>query len=156
MFCIGMQQRNPVCCSFYPQRCLYFYSLLFIATHTFWNFLNLFIVYSNEDLAHNSLAVTHDPPHPYRRVSSCRMCGAFVKAATPAAHCMTLIKYALECAGTAPSVNLNGDIFVGWSQCEGMGVGVGAYKAAFTPNPMPLQKQAGLCDNLVARGVGLI
>lgn len=40
-------------------------------------------------------------------------CGAFSRAATPAADCMTLINYALECARTAVSVHLNEDIFVG-------------------------------------------
>lgn len=40
-------------------------------------------------------------------------CGAFSRATTPAADCMTLINYALECARTAMSVHLNEDIFVG-------------------------------------------
>lgn len=45
--------------------------------------------------------------------SAVKRCGAFIRATTPAADCVTLVKYALECAGTAASVNLNEDIFVG-------------------------------------------
>lgn len=45
--------------------------------------------------------------------SASRRRRAFIRATTPATDCVTLIKYALECAGTAASVNLNEDIFVG-------------------------------------------
>lgn len=40
-------------------------------------------------------------------------CRAFTRATTPATDCVTLIKHELECAGTAASVNLGKDIFVG-------------------------------------------
>jgi hypothetical protein len=38
---------------------------------------------------------------------------SLIRATTPATDYMTLVKYVMECAGTALSVNLKEDVFVG-------------------------------------------